>query len=576
MSDRFVAVVEKMWNKLERKQWIYGSLGRKNTDDSYTIEVAGRRNFVYVTLRLATGGQTTVPARNDAGVQHAPKLSVRMKLEYGIYVIHGRTGTQQGGSNNPPDNPDGVPVHTHDHSTLTDLTSDDHLQYFNQERGDDTYFNKDEFIDISVGAADAGKPIVLNVDGEIDDTMLPLLADTITAAVTDNSVLDADLFPYVTAGVLVNTAWLNIKTLIGTYIASAALTFTNKTLDSTNISTLTAKGTPIDADSVVLVDSAAANVFKRTTGTDIKAFLKTYFDTLYVALTGTQTIAGNKTFTGQVEITNANNAPLAVERTTSATTGAIASQTLRATSSGNMTDDFGPLLTYQIEDDAGVENVIAHWGALRDGADNSGLLIGYLRNAGVLVEVLRIEGAASDGLMILGGLASVGASRFGIKAGTSTNDAAVGGILFVSTTSVGNVGTGVDDLMTYSVPANTLAVNHQSLRIRAWGTFAENGNTKSVRLMFGSSVIAQFQTMSSLIKKWRMEAIIVRTGATTQIAELSGHLIDVLQVVEPFAITATANQTLSGAVILKMTGEGTSNNDITQEYFKVEWLDANT
>ncbi len=43
----------------------------------------------------------------------------------------------------------------------------------------------------------------------------------------------------------------------------------------------TAKTTPVDADSAVIIDSAASSVAKRTTWANIKAFLKTYFGTLY-------------------------------------------------------------------------------------------------------------------------------------------------------------------------------------------------------------------------------------------------------------------------------------------------------
>lgn len=81
---------------------------------------------------------------------------------------------------------------------------------------------------------------------------------------------------------------------------SDAQTLTNKTLDSTNISTLTAKDPPVDADSVVLVDSAAANVFKRLTWVNLKAALTTLFNGLYVALSGNQTVAGIKYFSDQV------------------------------------------------------------------------------------------------------------------------------------------------------------------------------------------------------------------------------------------------------------------------------------
>jgi hypothetical protein len=43
----------------------------------------------------------------------------------------------------------------------------------------------------------------------------------------------------------------------------------------------TAKATPVDADEIPLVDSAAANVLKRLTWANLKATLKSYFDTLY-------------------------------------------------------------------------------------------------------------------------------------------------------------------------------------------------------------------------------------------------------------------------------------------------------
>ena len=64
------------------------------------------------------------------------------------------------------------------------------------------------------------------------------------------------------------------------------------------------KTTPIDADSFNIVDSADSNAAKRVTGTNLKAFLKTYLDTLYVALTGDQTIAGAKSFSSTTRPTS--------------------------------------------------------------------------------------------------------------------------------------------------------------------------------------------------------------------------------------------------------------------------------
>lgn len=70
----------------------------------------------------------------------------------------------------------------------------------------------------------------------------------------------------------------------------------------TAITALATKTTPVDADAVVITDSAASDAPKRTTGTNFKAYLKTYFDTLYVALTGNQTVAGVKDFTNGIKL----------------------------------------------------------------------------------------------------------------------------------------------------------------------------------------------------------------------------------------------------------------------------------
>jgi len=46
----------------------------------------------------------------------------------------------------------------------------------------------------------------------------------------------------------------------------------------------TSKATPVDADEIPLVDSAASNVLKKITWANVKATLKTYFDTLYIGM----------------------------------------------------------------------------------------------------------------------------------------------------------------------------------------------------------------------------------------------------------------------------------------------------
>lgn len=55
------------------------------------------------------------------------------------------------------------------------------------------------------------------------------------------------------------------------------------------LASLTGKTTPVNADGVPIMDSAASNVMKFLSFTNLKAFLKTYFDTLYPSGSGTST-----------------------------------------------------------------------------------------------------------------------------------------------------------------------------------------------------------------------------------------------------------------------------------------------
>jgi len=157
----------------------------------------------------------------------------------------------------------------------------------------------------------------------------------------------------------------------------------------------------------------------------------------------------------------------------------------------------------------------------------------------------------------------------GTKAGTSTTYAKVGGVIDVNTTSTGNVGTGEDDLITFSVPANTLATNGDRIQFQMAGTFAANANNKTIKIKYGGTTLLDTTALAINGGSWSAEGVVVRTGAATQKAFCAFRTNNVL-------LTSTSNyttpaETLSGAVTLKATGEATSNNDITQEINIVEF-----
>ena len=63
----------------------------------------------------------------------------------------------------------------------------------------------------------------------------------------------------------------------------------------------TAKTTPVDADEVGLIDSAASNVLKKLTWSNIKATLKSYFDSVTTTLTNKTISTSNNVFPGMLD-----------------------------------------------------------------------------------------------------------------------------------------------------------------------------------------------------------------------------------------------------------------------------------
>lgn len=97
-----------------------------------------------------------------------------------------------------------------------------------------------------------------------------------------------------------NTAWVTLfRYTVATKIMEAVSNgvVLSQTDIANEIHASSSKTTPVDADEIGLIDSASTFTLKNLTWANLKATLKNYFDTLYVALTGDQSISGVKTFT---------------------------------------------------------------------------------------------------------------------------------------------------------------------------------------------------------------------------------------------------------------------------------------
>jgi hypothetical protein len=127
-----------------------------------------------------------------------------------------------------------------------------------------------------------------------------------------------------------------------------------------------------------------------------------------------------------------------------------------------------------------------------------------------------------------------------------------------------------DTLYTYSLPANALSVNGQTLRVTCFGNSTNNADVKTVKLYFGATSYSVSITTSTA-NAWRAEMLVTRAGASaTQI------YASAVQGATPIASAFTADSTdaLNAAVVVKCTGTaGTGNaNDIMGQGFITEVL----
>jgi len=144
---------------------------------------------------------------------------------------------------------------------------------------------------------------------------------------------------------------------------------------------------------------------------------------------------------------------------------------------------------------------------------------------------------------------------FGGGAGTVT----LGGRLLTSTTSAANVGTGETDLLTYTLPANSLSTDGMGVRVTAWGLLGANTNSKTLRIYFGGTSLVSVSTAANGTA-WTSRGVVLRSGAATQVAQG-----EALQGVAIIARTnTTPAETLSGAVVIRITGQSAvASGDVT-------------
>ena len=124
-------------------------------------------------------------------------------------------------------------------------------------------------------------------------------------------------------------------------------------------------------------------------------------------------------------------------------------------------------------------------------------------------------------------------------------------------------------LMSYSIPANTLKPG-QTVKIKAYGTFAANANNKTIELVFGTQQVAvHVGTFNGVA--WIATADILITGANAQ--EWNGNVLVNGQALTSTQGVSAVTDTAAILAQLRATNGVATAGDIVCNGFTVDILD---
>lgn len=135
----------------------------------------------------------------------------------------------------------------------------------------------------------------------------------------------------------------------------------------------------------------------------------------------------------------------------------------------------------------------------------------------------------------------------------------------------GNITTGENAIASTSLEANTLLGTWSTVKFRIAVVTANNGNTKTLRLYFGSTLLATFTCLTSQSAVVIVEAVLHRTGSNAQ--KVTGYFMNpqiggTAHKIESFSATATETDTAAKSFYL--TAQGSSTNDLVCESYHHE------
>jgi len=157
-------------------------------------------------------------------------------------------------------------------------------------------------------------------------------------------------------------------------------------------------------------------------------------------------------------------------------------------------------------------------------------------------------------------------------AGAGTLQANHGGVLDVNTTTTSNTGTGETDLLSFTLPQNTLNTNGDFVRVEGSGTFEVSANNKQLRFYIDNTVLFDTTALgfaAATASSWRVTVTIIRTASNLQ--SVIAQFVSSDAILNATATYTGSAEDLTTNLVLKFTGQGGASDEVYQENMIVEW-----
>jgi hypothetical protein len=135
--------------------------------------------------------------------------------------------------------------------------------------------------------------------------------------------------------------------------------------------------------------------------------------------------------------------------------------------------------------------------------------------------------------------------------------------------SIGNIGTGVDNLLSFTIQANVLNNTGDYAEFDAFGEFENNANNKKIAVKLGATTIFTTGALPfgvAALANWRINAKIIRTAASGQKCLVTFWSND--GTTKFLQTYTTSGESLTSNLTVQFTGEATATDDITQEHLE--------